>query len=304
MKDQRKSEIKVGIMVIIGIIIFLWILGWAKNFSITSDQKIVRIKFDNVSGLEVGDYAMVNGVRKGFVEDMKVEDNGVIVKISLDDDVELNSDATFSISMLDLMGGKKIEINTGTSSTPLEYSKLQSGTFSADIATALSMLGDARGDLYSTLNDVKITLNSLNKYLTDAKLNSDIKNSISNLSEITSKLNILIDENRSNLNKLTSNSVELTDEAKQFISSNKENINQSVKDLKNVLQKSDSLLTKINSFADEVLNKQSAIGKVIYDKKFFDNLKSSLDQVNELTRTINEQLQKDGIKVNAHLSIF
>lgn len=304
MKDQRKTELKVGIMVIAGIIIFLWILGWAKNLSISSDQKIVKIKFDNVSGLEIGDYAMVNGVRKGFVENMQINGNGVLVKISLDNDVELKEDAEFTISMLDLMGGKKIQISPGSGTKPFDYKEVHSGTFDADIATAMSMLGSARGDLLETLDDVKITLNSINKYLTDAKLNNDIKNSISNLSQITAKLNLLIDENRSNFKKLTDNSVELTDEAKNFIQKNKENINQTITGLNDVLQKSDSLLTKLNLLAGDIMNKKNSIGKVIYDDKLLNNLKNSIDQINKMTRTLNEQLQKDGIKVDAHISLF
>src|ERR1039457_6514706 len=108
MKDQRKTEIKVGLTVLAGILIFLWILGWAKNFSVSSNHRPVLVKFDNVTGLEIGDNVVVNGLRKGFVQNMQIEQDHVIVTMSLEKDVDLREDAQFSISMLDLMGGKKV----------------------------------------------------------------------------------------------------------------------------------------------------------------------------------------------------
>ena len=111
MKDQRKTEIRVGITIVVGLLIFIWILGWAKNFSLNPSENYLNIKFNNASGLEIGDDVTVNGVRKGNVEDIKVEGQSVIVKISLDNDVNLKEDAKFGISMLDLMGGKKVEIS-------------------------------------------------------------------------------------------------------------------------------------------------------------------------------------------------
>src|ERR1035437_3099352 len=101
MKDQRKTEIRVGVTVVIGILIFFWILGWAKNFSFSSDHRPVLVKFDNVTGLEIGDNVVVNGLRKGFVDDMQIKQDYVIVNISLSRDVDLREDAKFSISMLD-----------------------------------------------------------------------------------------------------------------------------------------------------------------------------------------------------------
>ncbi|MBK7377610.1 MAG: MCE family protein [Ignavibacteriales bacterium] len=108
MKDQRKTEIKVGITVIIGIIIFIWIIGWAKNFSLSSNENIIDVRFKNVSGLEIGDAVTVNGVRKGYVDDMVVNSESVNIKLRIDNSIQLKRDASFSISMLDLMGGKKL----------------------------------------------------------------------------------------------------------------------------------------------------------------------------------------------------
>jgi phospholipid/cholesterol/gamma-HCH transport system substrate-binding protein len=301
MKDNRSTEIKVGVTVIIGIIIFIWIFGWAKNFSLTPSEKILKVKFDNVAGLEIGDNVTVNGVRKGIVEDFDINGEYVIVSLSLSNDIKLKKDATFAVSMLDLMGGKRVDIKPGTAPEEINYDEIQTGVFYSDIPSVLSMLGTVQEDLFVTIKDIRITLSSLNNYLTDKQLNNDIKTSMSNLNEITGKLNLMINENRNNLKQLTSNSVELTEEAKNFIRDNKENINSSFKDLKLILEKTDTLLVKINNFADEIKNKENTFGKILYDEEVYKNLSQSLTQLNELTKIIIEQLKGDGFKVDADI---
>jgi phospholipid/cholesterol/gamma-HCH transport system substrate-binding protein len=301
MKDQRKSEIKVGITVLFGIIIFLWIFGWAKNFSFAPTENTVKVKFNNTAGLETGDPVTVNGVRKGFVEDLLIDGENVIVTLKVDNKIQLKEDADFAVSMLDLMGGKKIEISPGTSPDELDYKQIHNGLFYADVPQVMSMVGSFQEDFTSTISDIKITLTSLNNYLTDKELNADIKSSMSNLHKVTNKLNLLIDENRASLKQLTENTVQLTEEAKVFLESNKEGFNTSVKELQSVLKNSNDLVVKLNKFTDEMESKQNNLGKIIYDEKIYEDLSQSLTQLNELTKLMLEQLKDDGLKVDANI---
>ena len=162
MKDQRKTEIRVGITVIVGLILFLWILGWAKNFSFVSNEKEITVVFKNVAGLEIGDNVTVNGVRKGYVKGMQIKNNQVFVLLSLDKDVNLSKDASFAVAMLDLMGGKRIEIQPGNSTEPFDYNTVHKGKFFADIPYVMSMVGNMQEDIAGSLKDIKVTLKSLN----------------------------------------------------------------------------------------------------------------------------------------------
>jgi len=301
MKDERKTEIRVGLTVLIGILVFIWILGWAKNFSIQSNEHVVKVRFTNVSGLEIGDQVTVNGMRKGYVKEMIVEPNNVLVELSIENDVQLKEDASFAISMLDLMGGKKIEVFPGTSSVVYNSNKINQGTFYADIPSVMSLFGSVQDDLVTVLKDIKISLHSLNKYLTDDKLNSDVKTSMANLSLLTDKLNLVLTENRNDIRSLTKNAVELTESSNKLLTSNKENIDQLFIDLKNVFQKSDTLLSDLNNLTKETMNQQNNVGKLLYDENVINDLKQTLKQVNELTYILIEQLKNDGVNVDANI---
>ena len=304
MKDQRKTEIKVGITVIIGIFIFLWILGWAKNFSISSNYRPVVIKFDNVTGLEVGDNVVVIGLRKGFVKDMEIKQDHVLVTLSINKDVDLRDDAQFSISMLDLMGGKKVGVLPGVSQTEFNYNSIHNGIFYADIPSVMSMLGSVQGDIVASLKDMRITLSSVNKYLTDDKLTNNIKSSAANLNLISQKMISMIDENRESFKKLTSNGVEITNETKDFIKNNKDGIKTSINELQVLLQKADTLMVAANEFTSEIKNKNNNLGKLLYDKELYENLTQSVAKLSEISKILLEQLKKEGINIDAHLKLF
>ncbi|MDR3668022.1 MAG: MlaD family protein [Ignavibacteriaceae bacterium] len=304
MKDQRRTEIKVGITVIMGLLIFLWILGWAKNFSLTSNHKPVLIRFDNVTGLEIGDNVMVNGLRKGFVKDMKIQQDHVLVTLSLEKDVNLREDAQFSISMLDLMGGKKVGVSPGVSSADFNYNSVHNGVFYADIPSVMSMLGSVQGDIVASLKDMRITLSSANKYLTDDELTNNIKSSAANLNQISQKMILMIDENRESFKKLASNGAAITSEAKDFIANNKEGIRTSLEELKVLLKKTDTLMTSANEFTSEVKNKNNNLGKLLYDKELYDNLTQSVAKLSELSKILLEQIKKEGINIDAHIKLF
>jgi len=290
--------------VIMGILIFLWILGWAKNFSISSDAKDVIVKFDNVTGLEIGDNVTVNGLRKGYVKDMQIKQDYVLVKLSIDKDIDLRQDAQFSISMLDLMGGKKVGVFPGKTNVPFDYNKVHDGIFYYDIPSVMSMLGSVQEDIVTSLKEMRITLSSVNKYLTDEDLTKNVKQTASNLNNITGKLIVMMDENRENLKKLTSNGVELTNQTNDFIKSNKDGIKTSLADLRALIQKTDTLISEANKFAVEIKNKENNVGKLLYDKDLYENLSGSVTRLNELTKILLEQLKKEGINIDAHIKLF
>lgn len=301
MRDQRKTEIKVGITVVLAILIFLWIFGWAKNLTVGSERKEVSVKFSSVAGLEIGDPVTINGVRKGYVDDILINGNLVITKLNLEKDITLKVDAKFSVMMLDLMGGKKIEVNPGSSDQEIDYNTMQNGEFVGDIASAMAMLGTVQNDLVDVIKEIKVSLGAVNKTLTDQQFNNDLKSSVSNLVELTEDLNTLIKTNSGEINKLLKSGNQLAQNANDFISSNKDSISQTLTAVKDVLKESKTMLTKVNSLIDQTNKSENNLGKILNDPKLLEDIKESISHVKDLTRILVEQLKAKGIEVNAHI---
>lgn len=301
MRNERKAEIKVGITTIVSLIIFIWIMGWSKNFIRTSSDMEINIVFDNVSGLEIDDDVTIRGLRKGFVKDIILDRNIIIVKISIDQSADLRKDAVFMLSTVDLMGGKKIEIIPGLAREKLDLNVLHRGEFLSDFSTMMQTIGSSKNDLLRIVDDIKISLTSVNSFLTDEEMKTDLKSSLKNLNGLTTKLNVMLGENRDNISTIVENTAAISEDAKIFLDENKEDLNVSVSKLKSLLIKSDSLVNQFNYITTQTIEGDNNLGKVLYDDSLFVKITETFNLLNQISKIILYQLQQDGVKVDANI---
>ena len=301
MRNERKAEIKVGITTILSLIVFIWIMGWSKNFLRTSGDVEINIMFDNVSGLEFDDEVTIKGLRKGFVKDIILDGNIIVVKISVEQSVDLREDAEFWLATVDLMGDKKIEIMPGISQEKLDINKLHKGKFLPDFSMMMETIGSIKDDLITMIDDVKISLTAVNSYLTDEEMKTDLKSSLKNLNGLTYKLNIMLNENRENISTIVENTAVISEDAKIFIDENKEDIDVSVSKLKSLLIKSDSLVSQINYLTNQTIEGDNNLGKILYDDSLVVKITETFNLLNQISKMILYQLQQDGVKVDANI---
>lgn len=311
MNQQHKTELKVGLTVILGLLVLIWVIGWAKNLSVVDKDKKVKVLFGNVSGLEIGDNVTVNGVRKGFVETIVVQDSSVIVGLSLDNDVELPEGSKFYVTMLDLMGGKKVEIKPGSKKTPLDMTLLQKGEFQFDIPEVMSLVGNMSGDIPKIMTKIDTSLSAINAYLKDDDIKRDIKTGLKNFVALAVEFRSVLQEQRGQIDvlvkngiKLSQNADSLTMTASGFIKENKDSIASSIKNLNNLLAQSDKLVSKLNSIIDETTSQKNNLGKLLYDEKGYDELKATLKDAKELLQLVKKQLKNEGLNVKAKIDLF
>lgn len=301
MRTDRKTEIKVGITTIVALVIFIWIMAWAKNFQFISTDQKVDINFENVSGLELDDDVSVRGLRKGFVEDIYLDENNIIVRISIDESVDLRTDTEFWLTTVDLMDAKKIEIIPGISTEPLDLSVVQRGLNQPDLSAVMGTIGSVKDDMLSIVNEVRISLSALNEYLTDSEMMTDLKSSLNNLNKLTEKLDRVVTQNSSNINRITENTAALSEETKLFFDENKESLRSSVSKLNSVMVKSDSLISKFNFLASQTAEGNNNLGKILYNDSLMINLTESLQTLNTLSKLLLHQLQTGGILIDANI---
>ena len=301
MINERKTQIKVGITTVISLAVFIWIMAWAKNFLVTSNDIKIAVYFDNVSGLEIDDDVTVRGLRMGFVKDITLDQNILLVTLSVDNRIDLRKDAEFWLVTVDLMGDKKIEIYPGRSKDKLDLSKIHTGHFQPDLSAMMETVAAMKDDIFTIVDDIKISLKAINGYLTDENVKDDFKSTLKNMHTLTAKLDAMLTENRDNIAQITENTAAISKDAKEFFDQNKENLNNSIANLNSVLAKSDSLMDQFNYFASETKQGKNNLGKFLYDDSLMVSITESMTRLKEISKLILNQLNNDGIKVDASI---
>jgi phospholipid/cholesterol/gamma-HCH transport system substrate-binding protein len=299
MKDQRKSEIKVGITVFVSIIGLLWVLSWVKDFSIYDERQQYKVVFDTVAGLSEGDAVTIRGVKKGIIESIALTGEGAIATLYVDSEIEIYSDATFSVMMLDLMGGKKIEVNPGTSGVPINTEIMHKGKFLGDISVAMASLSSVQDDLVDVIKQIKLALNQLNSNYLDEEFNSELKSVLYGFKTLTDNMNKMIVKNDEALNDLITSGNVVAEKTIKLLDDNEKVVNTTLNNLNELIVHSDSLVVKMDNFSREVKSQENNIGKMIYDDKMYDDLVIIIGQLKELTEILIQQLKNEGVNVNA-----
>jgi len=301
MRNPRAAEIKVGVTVLMGLLVFIWVLGWAKNFTLTSSDNQVKVRFNKVSGLEIGNNVTVNGVRKGHVNEFFIQGASVIVTLSISNEVLLKKDAEFSLESTDLMGGRKIEVNPGNSDENLDLTEIHQGNYISDIAGMISLFSDIQDKIGIIANESVKTLRGINSLLDDKTFIEGLRTSITNLNNVTAKLDRVITENQQNLKEITENTKEITYDTKVLIKENKDKVEITLANLNAVMLKSDSLMTSLNYLTQETITGGNNLGKILYNDSLYNNLIKAMESVSELTKILKLQLETDGLKVDAYI---
>jgi phospholipid/cholesterol/gamma-HCH transport system substrate-binding protein len=114
--NYNRSEILVGIFVVIGILYLIYVaIGLGIGNLPGMGGYVLHADFVSASGLNVGDPVEIAGVKVGTVESVSLADYQARVAFRIKDTVEVYDDASASIEIEGLIGDRSISIDPGTS---------------------------------------------------------------------------------------------------------------------------------------------------------------------------------------------
>jgi phospholipid/cholesterol/gamma-HCH transport system substrate-binding protein len=113
---QTKTEIVVGLFLLIGLVCVSWLairLGDISMFG--QDRYQVVARFTSASGLRQGAYVEAGGVRVGIVDSIGFDPDQymALVVMSIDNGVPISEDAVASIRTAGIIGDKFVKITPG-----------------------------------------------------------------------------------------------------------------------------------------------------------------------------------------------
>lgn len=311
MDVTRSTEIRVGIVSILSIALLIGGIMLGKGISFNPSNKLIKIRSVSSGGAEPGSPVVINGVKRGQVTSVVNENGSVLISAELDDVSDLHGDASARITILEITGGKKIELTPGSSAEAFNLSKEIPATVSADIGGLVATLGDVSGNAVSIVKRLDSLTGTLTDMTRDGQLVADVKTissegalfvkdlrswfaankdplgqSIRDLRAIASQLRTSIDKNEPKVSRLV-------DRLDATLTS----IDGTIGRADRALTSADSLVRRIDSMLIEVKSNKGLLNTVIYDEKFADRLDSTLYWV----RAILQDARNKGVNVNVGL---
>ncbi|MCB9233063.1 MAG: MCE family protein [Bacteroidia bacterium] len=307
-------------MTVLGGILALYLfIAWGKGIHFFAESaQTYTILFDNVAGLKTNDKINVFGLPSGKVKSISLAQDGALVEIALNEEVSLFENASAEIRIKELTGGKMIELYPGNQGNKLNPGARIRGNTAMDFSTAFSQFGGmmqgispgAMDSLFQSVKDVTRAVGELSREINTGEL----AGTVSDLSGAADKLNRILGqvEQKRLVTKVDSALVkmnDLADEAKLTMEDVR-SISQGVKEnslpkadslmgsLAEMLKQTEGLMVSVEELLAQSKDKNTLMGKVLYDEKFASDLDET---VKNLNKTL-EHLRTKRIHVSMTLS--
>jgi phospholipid/cholesterol/gamma-HCH transport system substrate-binding protein len=294
-------EFRVGVIILIGLVILGGSLYWLQGYKLERNAQAIRVRFDDVGTLAVGDKVTVSGVHKGKVNGLTLTEDGVEVKLLIYRDVVLKRDATFVIKNLGLMGERFIAVWPGRDSILFDPEQVAVGQYDTGLPEVMGLMGEMITELRNLVVSFKRTVGS------DSSL-AKFDNTVKNLEQVSASLADYLSRNEDKLDQTADNFLRASKELKRLMSENSQAVDSSAQRFDRVTRKLerfadqlDTLSTSAREFADAINNPDGTVQLLLEDRRLYDDLRRTADNIDDLINDIRTNPRK---YINLTLKLF
>lgn len=283
---KLSREVKTGIIVIGGILLFIMGFSFLKATPIFNNSRTFYAVYKHVGGLQPGTQVSINGFNVGNVNNISFKNGSgnLLVTFSVDSDFEFSKNSTAELYDTGIIGGKGIQINPVFDGAPLA----QSGdTLTSNIKPGLTdllqqKLAPLQSKIEGAVSNADSLLLNFNDVLdedTKRNLRESIKGlnvTVSSFQSSAATLNSLLTDNKSkldssitNINTITTNFSILSDSIAQVGLAN------TIRSLESTINSLDILLAKIE-------RGEGTLGKLANNEELYNNLSEATKELDLL----------------------
>ncbi len=274
MKISR--EIKTGIIVLGGILLFILGFSYLKSTPLFDNSKTFYAVYHHVGGLQSGTQVTINGFSVGTVNDIRFNDasGNLLVTFTVDNSFSFSKNSSAELYDTGIIGGKGIQIKPVFDGADMAKSgdTLPSSTRPGLTELVQQRLTPLQMKVEGAVTNADSLLMNFNDIL-DPKTKTDLQESIAGLNLLVksfqgsaNSLNQILSENKDDLDKSITNLGTITDNFSKLSDTlANAGLGQTIKGL-------ESTMGKINAMMEKIEGGEGSLGKLVNDKALYNNL--------------------------------
>lgn len=292
------KEFKIGAFVVIVLVVSFFVINYLRGVDIFDKEIELSSRYANLEGLVASAPVNIKGYKAGKVTEVVYDTaaGDFVVTCSISKDFAIPSDSKMTIYGVDIMGGKGIRIDLGTSSEMAQDGDTLAPASEPDLISGLaSGLSPLMSKVTSTLDSLSVTVASVNALLSSqnrdaiSRTLAHLENTIADVSKIADglggradKLNAFVDD----LSELSDRFVNISEQADTLVGK--------VSSLVGTISENDieELVTSFKELLESINDPEGTVGKLLVDDSVYDSLDALLSDVDSLVNKIQENPKK------------
>ena len=285
---SRRTEIEVGLTVLVAVGILLWGVTWLKEFQIQRSVKVWHVMFPETGGLGPSDEVQVNGIKKGSVHAMHLTGDGVLVDLAIASEVTLTRDSRVTIRNIGLMGEKVIGVDLRSTGGAWTQQDTIPGGYEKGIPEVM-------GDVALTIEAVTTLSTRLAGLIEATDKQGDLTGTMKNMRRASAELDATVHETRGTLKTALENFAATAKTTKALTTDREAQLGKAISDFGSAAEKLDrlsgrldSLRAAMQSVATKVDRGDGTLGKLVNDRKLYTDLSATVDSLRVLIADIKK----------------
>lgn len=289
------KELKIGVFVVTVLVASFFLINYLRGKDIFNKEIEIFARYQELDGLVSSAPVFIKGFKAGKVVSVSydTDSDDFLVTCSVLKDFRIPEDSKMTIYGVDIMGGKGIRIDLGTSSVMVEdggdltpaYEPALLDGLASGVAPLMEKVGN-------TLDSLNVTVSAVNRLLADENISrtmahiertmSDVRSIASTIEGKSDELNVFID----NLASISTKFNSITDKADTLASD--------ISSLVSAVSEEDvrSLVTSFRELLENINDPDGTIGKLLTENSVYKSVDELLNDVDSLVRQIQENPKK------------
>ena len=288
------NETKVGILAAVAITILILGYSFLKGNDVFSSEDEYYARYTSVEGLTVSKPVLVNGFQIGRVSELALQPNGeILAQFKINPEYKIPENTIARLESTDLLGGKAIVFDLGTSRTYAEDGDTLTANTQKNLLEQVQPVQKKAEQIISRLDSILTSVDNTLSPEFQRNFNSSfasIARSLQTLESTTRKVDGLVSTESSRLSAIFANfeSVSAT------FKNNNQRINTVMANLEKVsdqaaranfeqtIQNANKAISDLQIAINKVNTGKGSLSQLLNDDQLYNNLNSSAENLNKL----------------------
>ena len=294
-----KKELKIGIFAVVVIVASFFVLNYLRGEDIFNREYEYSATYEDLNGLVASAPVYIKGYKAGKVTDVAYDKEqkcfNVLCSVSKDFDVPV--DSKMVIYAVDIMGGKGVRIDLGTSEQIAADGDILASQYEAGLMDGLAeKITPLMEKVEQTIDSLGVTVAGVNRILCESNT-SNISRTLAHVEAITANLKSIssqVDDKSAEITALIENLKTFSDGLGGVMSKVDTTI-AGVGTAVASLNAADltGTVNSLKTLVDNINDPEGTFGKLLTDDSLYHSVDSLLKDVDTFVKKIQENPKKD-----------